>query len=65
LSVIQAACVTDDKKTVKDALAELMQKRWSRQTREQLNTIAEHVLHSDFEEAAGVAERLIASNTAE
>jgi signal transduction histidine kinase/DNA-binding response OmpR family regulator len=65
LSVIQTACATYDKKAVKDALAELMQKAWSHQTREQLDTIAEHLLHSDFEEAAGVAEKLIAANTAQ
>jgi PAS domain S-box-containing protein len=55
LSAIQAACAAYDKKAAKDALAELRQKTWSRQTREQLDTIAEHLLHSDFEEAAGVA----------
>jgi PAS domain S-box-containing protein len=59
LSLIQAACVAYDKKAAKGALAELRQKAWSRQTREQLDTIAEHLLHSDFEEAANCAEQTI------
>ena len=59
LLAIQAACVAYDKKTAKDALAELQQKAWSRATREQLDTIAEHLLHSEFEEIASVAEQAI------
>ena len=59
LFAIQAACATYDKKTAKDALTELQQKAWSRQTRAHLDTIAEHLLHSDFEELAGVTERII------
>jgi len=58
LLTAQAACAAYDKKAVKDALAELRQKAWSRQTREQLDIIAEHLLHSEFEEIAGVAARL-------
>jgi CheY-like chemotaxis protein/HPt (histidine-containing phosphotransfer) domain-containing protein len=56
LSAIQAACAVYDKKAAKDALAELKRKAWPRQTRERLDAIAEHLLHSDFEEAAGVAD---------
>jgi HPt (histidine-containing phosphotransfer) domain-containing protein len=56
---IQAACGVYDRKAAKDALAELRQKVWSRPTKEYLNTIAAHLLHSDFEEAAGVAEKVI------
>jgi CheY-like chemotaxis protein len=59
LSVIRAACEAYDKKAAKDALAELRQKAWSRQTREQLDTIAEHLLHSDFEEVVSFAEQTI------
>jgi CheY-like chemotaxis protein len=58
LRVIHAACAAFDKKAVKDALAELRQKTWSRQTNEQLEAIAGHLLHRDFEEAAVVAARL-------
>jgi CheY-like chemotaxis protein len=56
LSTIQAACATYDKKAAKDALSELTQKVWSRQTRKLLDTIAAHLLYSDFKEAADVAE---------
>jgi len=58
LLAMQAACATYDSKVVKDAMAELRQKAWSRQTREQLDIIAEHLLHSEFEEVAGFVERL-------
>ena len=61
LRAIQEACAVHDKQTVKKALAGLRQKVWSRQTREQLDTIAAYLLHSDFEEAAGVAGRLLLS----
>jgi len=55
LRVIQAACAAWDKKAAKDALTALRRKTWSRQTREQLDVIAEYLLHSDFEEAAEAA----------
>jgi CheY-like chemotaxis protein len=59
LHAILAACATLDKRAAKKALAELQSKKWSRQTREQLETIAAHLLHSDFEEIAAIAERLL------
>jgi len=52
---IQAACTAYDKKAAKEALAELRQRTWSRPVKELLNTIAEHLLHSEFEEAARIA----------
>ena len=55
LAVIQAACAAYDKKAAKEALAELRQKTWPRPVKERLNAIAEHLLHSEFEEAARVA----------
>jgi CheY-like chemotaxis protein len=58
LLAIQTACASHDKKAAKNALTGLQQKTWSRPTREQLDVIAEHLLHSDFEEAAEAAERL-------
>ncbi|MDR2695553.1 MAG: response regulator [Deltaproteobacteria bacterium] len=58
LLVIHAACTAYDKKAAKDALAALRQKVWSPATREQLAIIAEHLLHSDFEEAAELADTL-------
>jgi len=61
LLAIQTACASHDKKTAKSALAGLQCKTWQRSTREQLDVIATHLLHSDFEEAAGVAARTIRS----
>jgi CheY-like chemotaxis protein len=55
LAAIQAACAEYDKKAAKDTLAELRRKTWPRPVKEKLNTIAEHLLHSEFEEAAGAA----------
>jgi CheY-like chemotaxis protein len=55
--VIQAACEAYDKKGAKDALAELRRKVWPRPVKEALEAVAEHLLHSDFEEAAAVAGR--------
>jgi len=52
---IQAACTAYDKKAAKEALTELRQQTWSRPVKELLNTIAEHLLHSEFEEAANIA----------
>jgi HPt (histidine-containing phosphotransfer) domain-containing protein len=59
LLVVQSACDAYDKKTAKATLAELQQKAWSRQTRDQINTIAEHLLHSDFDDAAALAEKIV------
>jgi len=55
LQVIQAASLEYEKKTAKEALARLRQKTWSERTRKVLETIAGHLLHSDFEEAAVTA----------
>jgi CheY-like chemotaxis protein len=59
LLAIQSACAAYDKKAVKDALTILRRKVWSRQTRGQLETIAERLLHSDLEEVANVAVQII------
>jgi len=56
LQVIKSACESMDKKTAKAALAELREKAWPRDVKEKLGTIAELILHSDFEEAAAAAE---------
>jgi signal transduction histidine kinase/CheY-like chemotaxis protein/HPt (histidine-containing phosphotransfer) domain-containing protein/ribosomal protein L28 len=55
LSAIYSACVAYDKKTAKTVLTELRQKSWPRPVKELLNTISEHILHGDFEEAANAA----------
>jgi signal transduction histidine kinase/DNA-binding response OmpR family regulator/ABC-type amino acid transport substrate-binding protein/HPt (histidine-containing phosphotransfer) domain-containing protein len=55
LIVIQGACVKYDKKTAKDAVAELQGKTWPARITEQLESIADRLLHSEFEEAAKLA----------
>jgi CheY-like chemotaxis protein len=57
LIIIKNACTDYDNRTVKSVLAELRQKLWSASTVKILDEIAEHILHSDFEEAADIAER--------
>jgi signal transduction histidine kinase/CheY-like chemotaxis protein/HPt (histidine-containing phosphotransfer) domain-containing protein len=54
LLFIQDACASYNKKAAKDTLVELRQKTWSRSTKELLNAITEHLLHSEFEEAAEI-----------
>jgi PAS domain S-box-containing protein len=58
LQAIQAACASFDKKAAKTALAELKQKTWPRLTRDKLSVIAEHLLHSEFDEAAAIAREM-------
>jgi CheY-like chemotaxis protein/two-component sensor histidine kinase len=55
LLAIQKACEEYDKITVKTLLTELEQKKWPRSARELLDSIAGHLLHSEFEEAAKLA----------
>ncbi len=59
LTVIAQACADYDKKPAKDALAELRKYAWTPETNELLDTIAEHLLHSSFEEAGIIAEDAI------
>jgi len=59
LQAIQTACVAYDKKTAKKILAGLKQKTWSHRTKKVLETIAGHLLHSDFEEAADAAKNYL------
>ena len=49
LSEVKAACDAFDKKTARDALKELRNETWSKPTKEILDTMAEHLLHSEFE----------------
>jgi signal transduction histidine kinase/CheY-like chemotaxis protein/HPt (histidine-containing phosphotransfer) domain-containing protein len=55
LFVFREACAAYDKKAAKDILIDLKKGNWSNQTKEMLNILVEHLLHSDFEEAAGIA----------
>jgi len=55
LHEIQMACASYDKKSAKNALSSLKQKTWPRTIRDQLSAIAEHLLHSEFDEATAIA----------
>jgi len=57
LSAIQTACASYDKKAAKTALSELKQMNY-RAAKEQLSLIDEHLLHSEFDEAASVANQI-------
>jgi len=59
LPVIHKACTSFDKKTVKNTLSELKEKTWSHNTKEMLNKIAEYILHSEFDNAAALADEYI------
>jgi HPt (histidine-containing phosphotransfer) domain-containing protein len=55
---VRVACGEYDKKTAKAALAGLSQRKWPHNIKDKLGEISESILHSDFEEAAEMAEQL-------
>jgi CheY-like chemotaxis protein/nitrogen-specific signal transduction histidine kinase/HPt (histidine-containing phosphotransfer) domain-containing protein len=55
LLAIEKACSSYDNKAAREALALLRQRVWPSSVREMLNEIATYLLHSDFDEAAGIA----------
>ena len=57
LTIITEACTTFDKKAAKNTLNELREKTWSHEVKDLINLIAEHLLHSEFEDAASLAEK--------
>ena len=58
LTVFREACASLDKKGAKEVLSQIRQKNWPRSVRDRLSVIAEHLLHSEFEEAATAAETM-------
>ena len=52
---VQMVCEVYDFKAADEAMAELRQKKWSAQTKKNLDTISRHLLHGDYEEAASAA----------
>jgi len=58
LDTIQGACASFDKKAAKEALSQLKKKNYSKEIRDKLSGISEHLLHSEFEEAAGIAREI-------
>ncbi|MCL1901378.1 MAG: ATP-binding protein [Firmicutes bacterium] len=63
LSEIKAQCSVFDKKAAKDALAELKQKSWPEKIKKQIEAISGYLLHSDFDEAVNVAEKILQETT--
>ncbi len=61
LTIIKEACASFDKKTAKNTLNELREKTWSHKTRDLINSIAEHLLHSEFDDAANLADDYVKS----
>ena len=56
---LQAACEEYDEGAMEEALAELEGKAWSRPTKDLLSALAEHLLHSDFDEISqAISDRL-------
>jgi signal transduction histidine kinase/DNA-binding response OmpR family regulator len=56
LAALREACAEYNKKGAKDALAQLRLKAWPRPARELLEKISGRLLHSEFAEAANLAE---------
>ncbi|MDR0442254.1 MAG: response regulator [Treponema sp.] len=59
LLIIQAACARYNKKVAKETLAELREKKWTENTKKKLDSISEHLLHSEFEEAARTTQEIM------
>jgi len=53
--IIKDACAAYDKKEAKKAINSLREKQWSSETNTLINTISEHLLHSEFDEASALA----------
>jgi signal transduction histidine kinase/CheY-like chemotaxis protein/HPt (histidine-containing phosphotransfer) domain-containing protein len=56
---IKNASAAFDKKSVKNALNKLKENAWSQKTKELMNSIAEHLLHSEFDEVSSLADSYI------
>ena len=59
LLAMKAACAEYDKKNTRAIIAELKDKKWSTPTRELLNTVSEHLLHSSFDEGIAAIEQFL------
>jgi CheY-like chemotaxis protein/two-component sensor histidine kinase/HPt (histidine-containing phosphotransfer) domain-containing protein len=56
LLALKAACMTYDKKAAKEALTATGQRAWPLRTREMLDAIAEHMLHSKFKSIVSIVD---------
>jgi signal transduction histidine kinase/CheY-like chemotaxis protein/HAMP domain-containing protein len=62
LLLMQKACASYEDRAANAALSELRRKAWPPAVRQLLSAIAEHLLHSEFEEAAALIKNYIESN---
>jgi signal transduction histidine kinase/DNA-binding NarL/FixJ family response regulator len=53
---VKTACAAMDKKSAKAAMDNLMHKKWPYRINDILDELSAHLLHSDFEKAAAIAE---------
>ena len=56
LNAVKAACEMYDKKTAKNVMTQMREKTWSKPVTELLDTITEHLLHSDFDEVVNAVD---------
>ncbi|MDR2596985.1 MAG: response regulator [Treponema sp.] len=61
LTDIKNACDMYDKKAIKNTLNELKEKTWSHKTKELMNSITDHLLHSEFDKVSSLADCYIKS----
>jgi HPt (histidine-containing phosphotransfer) domain-containing protein len=59
LKTLIEACSNLDKKTAKNAIKELNEKKWPGKTQEMLEAVSGHLLHSEFDKAADIAQEII------
>jgi HPt (histidine-containing phosphotransfer) domain-containing protein len=62
LILLKEACESFDKKATKTILNELREKSWSVRIKDMLNSIAEHLLHSEFDTAIALADEFLKSD---
>jgi HPt (histidine-containing phosphotransfer) domain-containing protein len=62
LLIIKKAGEEYDETTIENAITELKEKKWATSTEELLDTIANYLLHSDFEEIAGLVNKFLNGN---
>jgi len=56
---VEEACVSYNKKAAKNEINLLKQKTWPHDVREQLSSILEHLLHSEFDEASDISRNIL------
>jgi len=61
LLAIKEACTAYNKKSAKDALAEIRKETWPKSVAEQISAISAHLLHSEFDEAVQVIDGYVSS----